>query len=410
MKTEIIAVGSEILLGQILNTNARFLSQELSHIGIDMYYQTVVGDNTKRLLGALHIAFERVDCVILTGGLGPTKDDLTKETLAEYFGRRLVMHQESLDRIEGFFKALGRPMTPNNEKQALMPEGALVLKNDHGTAPGYIIEQDGKTAIILPGPPGEMQPMFLSSVIPFFSNMEKSIILSRSVRIFGMGESLVEHAVSDLLESTNPTVAPYAKEGEVELRVTAKSADRKEAQSVIYPVVEEIKGRVGQFIYGYDDTTLQKVLVDLLTTKKWKLAVAESCTGGLVGSMLTEVSGVSEVFLGGIIAYANSAKEGLLGVQTETLSRYGAVSAQTACEMAQGARNALGADLAIAVTGIAGPTGASEEKPIGLVFIGIADQNGSFSKELRLVGSRERIRKLSAMHAINAMREHILKS
>jgi len=407
MKAEIIAVGTEILLGQIVNTNAQYIAKELSELGIDLYYQTVVGDNPERLKSVLNIAFGRADMVILTGGLGPTNDDLTKETVAEYFGLELEMHEQSLNEIKSFFERLGREMTENNRKQAMIPKGAVVLKNDNGTAPGCIVSKDGKTAILLPGPPKEMAPLFDSRVAPYIKSGADSVIVSRSLRIFGKGESSVEALVRDLMNSSNPTVAPYAKEGEVELRVTAKTESEEKANLLINEMIEKLKSRIGEFIYGYDEDSLASVTVSGLKKKGLTLSTAESCTGGLIAGTITSVAGSSDVFGFGYTTYANEAKAAMLGVNKETLDKFGAVSEEVAKEMAAGAKKNSGSSIGVSATGIAGPGGGTSEKPVGLVYIALADDNGVICKKLNLTGNRERIRGLTVMNVLDMIRRRV---
>ena len=378
MTAEILCVGTELLLGNIVNTNAAFLSRELAAMGIFTYNQSVVGDNAGRLKESLKLAVSRSDIVIITGGLGPTYDDLTKETVAEYFGLKMEMHQESLERLQQFYKQFNREMTPNNKKQAVMPEKSIVFQNNYGTAPALAVVSDTdseygkKTVVMLPGPPREMEPLFREEVKPFLQTQSNIILLSKTIHIIGMGESAVEHTLYDLMKnSTNPTVAPYAKEGEVELRVTASGKNQAECLDLIEPVIAKIKAEIGECIYGIDVKSLQNALVTKLGEKKLKLATAESCTGGLVGKRITEMAGSSSVYLGGVVAYDNSVKIKLLGVKESTLEQFGAVSEQTAIEMAEGAAKNLAADIGISTTGIAGPDGGSDEKPVGLVYVGI---------------------------------------
>lgn len=404
---EILCVGTELLLGDIVNTNAAFLSQKLAELGISVYRHTCVGDNPARLKAAIASALESADLVITSGGLGPTYDDLTKETVAEYFKRPLYLHTGSLERIKGYFAKTGRVMTKNNEKQAMMPEGATVLQNNYGTAPALAItdEQANKTVIMLPGPPGELIPIFNEEVLPFLQKRSGEVIVSKNVHIFGMGESAVEEKISSLMiSSKNPSIAPYCKEGEVRLRVTAKAESTAIASEMCDKAISVIADtEVGQYIYGIDVESLEKALVLTLTDKSLTLATAESCTGGLIGERITSVSGSSQVFLGGCITYTNKIKEALLGVSHGTLEEFGAVSAQTAMEMARGARMRLGADIAISATGIAGPSGGTEATPVGTVFIGLSTKEGETYRKLSLSSSRSReyIRIVSASNAID---------
>lgn len=408
MKAEILAVGTELLMGQIVNTNAQYLSSKLPDVGISVYYHSVVGDNPGRLRESLELALKRCDVVIATGGLGPTQDDLTKETISEICGRRLVLHQESLDAIKAFFKKIGREMTHNNEKQAYMPENCAVLKNNNGTAPGCIIEQGEKVIVMLPGPPSEMKPMFDDSVFPYFRDRSSYTIESKFLRVFGIGESAMETKILDLIEGqTNPTIATYAKEGEVTIRVSARVERGKDAEMLLRPVIEEIRKRTGDSLYSEEDHTLDQVAAELLSRHKLTLATAESCTGGLISQMLTDIPGISGVFMGGAVTYSNDAKEEYLGVKKETLLQHGAVSRQTAGEMAAGVRSRLKTDIGVAVTGIAGPDGGTPQKPVGLVYIGLSSEKGTVTKELRLLGNRKRIRTITALHVFDMIRRHI---
>lgn len=405
MNAEILCVGTELLLGDIVNTNAQYIARGLASVGINVYHQTVVGDNDARLREALQEALRRSDCVITTGGLGPTYDDLTKETAASLFGRRMVLDEPSLARITSFFERLGRQMTENNRKQALMPEGARILQNENGTAPGLMLEQEGKRLVLLPGPPREMQPMFTCQVLPVLARLTGTCLVSHSVHIIGVGESAVEATLREQMVSmTNPTVAPYAKDGEVLLRVTASASGVQAADAMIAPVVEQISSIFGEHVYGVDVGNLQTAVVRALEEKRLVLASAESCTGGLVSKRITEVPGSSAVFACGVCAYANSIKEKLLGVRRETLEKYGAVSEQTAAEMAEGARRLSGADIAVSTTGLAGPGGGSAEKPVGLVYVGVASERHSEVVRLMLGRGygeeREYIRTVAASNAL----------
>ncbi|MBM7581461.1 nicotinamide-nucleotide amidase [Caldicoprobacter guelmensis] len=410
MDAEIIAVGSELLLGQIANTNAQYISQRLSSVGINVYYHTVVGDNRSRLLQALEIACKRANLIITTGGLGPTMDDLTKETIAEFLGIELVLHQPSAQAIREFFAKRGRTMTENNLKQAMFPKEAIILPNDVGTAPGAIIEKDGRTFIMLPGPPYEMQPMFENHVLPYLAQKEDQKIFSRVLRIYGIGESAVEEMIKDLLESqTNPTIAPLAAYGEVTLRLTVKCHRSQDPLEFIKPLEDEIRKRLGQAVYGVDDDRLETVVARLLKEKGLTLAVAESCTGGLISNLLTDVPGISENLIETCVTYSNQAKMNRLGVKPETLEVYGAVSPQTAQEMAEGIAKTSGADIGLAVTGIAGPSGGSPEKPVGLVYIAIAMNGQVEVKRFQNQGDRKRIKLSTANTALDLLRRKLLE-
>lgn len=399
---EILCVGTEILLGDIVNTNATFLSQRLAELGICVYKHTAVGDNPKRLRSALADALAHSDLVIMSGGLGPTYDDLTKETVAEHFGLSLELDTHSLERIEAYFARTGRVMTDNNKKQAMMPKGAIIFDNDYGTAPSLAVTDGEKTVIMLPGPPVELVPIFNEKIAPYLKTRTDKVILSKNIHIFGMGESAVETKIEDIMRgSQNPTVAPYCKSGEVRLRVTASAASEEEAQELCDGMIERIYNtELRDVIYGVDVDTLEAAAVAFLKERGLTLALAESCTGGLAAKRITDISGASAVFLGSCVTYANEAKMKLLGVREETLARFGAVSEQTAREMARGAREALGSDVAVSVTGIAGPLGGTPEKPVGTVFVGISTEKGEEVRALSLSSMRSRdfIRNVSCNH------------
>lgn len=401
---EILCIGTELLMGDIVNTNAAYIAKEMAVLGINLYYQSVVGDNPQRLRQSLELAFSRVDTVITTGGLGPTYDDLTKETIADYFGQKLVLHQPSYDRLCAYFARNGREMTNNNKKQAYMPEFCTVLENPNGTAPGCCIEQDGKTLIMLPGPPREMKPMFDHWAVPILTKDHGDTLISKNLHFFGIGESALESRLKELMVSSlNPTVAPYAKTGEVMLRVTAKVRHPEEAEDVIAPALQAIMNAAGPYLYGIDVGDLQTAAVQILREKKLHVAVAESCTGGLVAKRLTEVSGASEVFECGITAYSNRIKEQILHVKHKTLHNFGAVSEETAAEMAEGIYALSGADIGVSVTGNAGPI-PSEDKPVGLVYVGICSKNYKNVIKLQIrrtdEDAREYIRYLASSNAL----------
>ncbi|MFV0399680.1 MAG: competence/damage-inducible protein A [Oscillospiraceae bacterium] len=418
MNAEILCVGTELLLGDTVNTNAAYIARGLSQLGINCYCQTVVGDNPGRLADALSLALGRSDMVITTGGLGPTYDDLTKETVADWFGRKMELHQESYDHLVELFRRFDRPMTDNNKKQAMMPEGAVVFPNDRGTADGLAVEgrsEDeaaghgktlGKTVILLPGPPREMTAMFDNQVKPYLMAKSDHVLLSRNVHFFGIGESQLEQDLRNyMLEHTNPTVAPYAKEGEVLLRVTAYAPTAEEAFTLTGPVVEDLLGKYPGLIYGVDVDSLQNALVLELKAKGLTVATAESCTGGLISKRITEIDGSSAVFGWGVASYANEAKMKLLGVSPETLTAHGAVSKETALEMARGVRKLSGADIGVSVTGIAGPSGGTPEKPVGLVYIAASREGDEEWRELHLSrsygGEREFVRYAASSHALH---------
>ncbi len=414
MNAEILCIGTEILLGDIINTNAAFLGRELAALGINIYHHSVVGDNSDRLEKSLKLALSRADMVITTGGLGPTYDDLTKKTIADYFGLSLELHQPSVEKIDQLAKIRKIKLSENNLLQALVPVGSTVFFNDTGFAPGIAVEQDGKTVIMLPGPPNEMQPMFENYVVPYLQRGQTSTLVSKRVNMFGMGESTVEETLRDLMTSySNPTIAPYAKPVGVEVRVTAKAKDEAEANSLIDPVIEKIKQRLGNVVYGVDAGSMQEALVSKLKEKKLTLATAESCTGGGLSAAITSVPGASEVFGCGVCTYSNEMKQQILGVKPQTLEEHGAVSEQTALEMAAGVRELSGANFAISITGIAGPGGGSAEKPVGLVYIGLCSEKGCTAQKLLLsrghTTDRAFIRRYSTLHAmsmlLNALKE-----
>ncbi|QGU96650.1 competence/damage-inducible protein A [Clostridium bovifaecis] len=411
MRAEILAVGTEILLGNIVNTNAQYIANRLAELGIEVYHHSVVGDNPKRLKEAYDLAFKRSDLVIATGGLGPTKDDLTKEVAFEYFGKEAVLHENLLKNIEEFFKKINMPMGENNRKQALFPKDAIIMPNNNGTAPGCIIEEGNKILAVLPGPPREMKAMFEESLVPYLVKFQDSILVSKTLRIMGMGESKVAEIIDDILEnSKNPTVAPYAKEGEVTLRITAKAKDEVKGNELIAPLEREIRNRLGIAVYGEDDSTLEEVLGKILVENILTIATAESCTGGLLAGSIINYPGISSVFKEGFVTYTNESKVERVNVRKETLDRFGAVSSETAAEMAEGAAKAAGADIGLSTTGIAGPGGGTEEKPVGLVYVGLYIKGEVKTKELNLIGNRQRIRNMTVMNTLDWLRRELLKN
>ena len=361
----------------------------------------------------VRLGLSRSDILILSGGLGPTKDDLTKEVTAKVFGRELYEDEHTKERIKEYFRRVrSGQVTPNNWKQAMVPEGAKVIDNHNGTAPGLIIEADGKTAILLPGPPNELMPMFERDIAPYLNQLEPEGIYSKMVKICGIGESKAETMIADLMDAqTNPTIAPYAKTGEVHLRVTAKAADEEKAEELLSPVVDELYQRFGDKIYTTEEeVTLEASIVELLDGQGMTVTTAESCTGGLLAGRIMNVPGASGVYREGYITYANDAKERLLGVKRETLMEHGAVSCQTACEMARGAAKAAGADAAVSVTGIAGPGGGTEEKPVGLVYVGCYVKGHVRVEEFHFTGNRDKNREYTVARALTLLREELLKN
>lgn len=415
MVVELISVGTEILLGNIVNTNAAFLAEQCAGLGLSCYYQTVVGDNAQRLENTLKTALERSDVVILGGGLGPTQDDLTKEITAKVFGKRLIEDCAWKKQICEFFKRRGveeQDITENNWKQALVPEGAIVVENENGTAPGLILEDCGKIAILLPGPPGELIPMFHDKIYPYLRAKQPEVIVSSMVKVCGIGESKAEEMIEDLIEKqSNPTIATYAKTGEVHLRITAKAADEEQAKELIKPVADELLARFGGFVFATNESgTLEESIASLLQERNLTLTTVESCTGGLLSGRLVNVPGVSGVFRQSFVTYSNKAKRKLVNVKKSTLKAYGAVSAKTAKEMARGGIRAAGCDVAVSVTGIAGPDGGSVEKPVGLVYIGVAIRDKVWVKEYRFSGNRKKIRESSVAAALTQLRLCLLEA
>ncbi|MFB2897295.1 competence/damage-inducible protein A [Aerosakkonemataceae cyanobacterium BLCC-F50] len=416
MAAEIICVGTELLLGDILNTNAQFLAQQLADLGIPHYYQTVVGDNPERLKQVIAIASDRSQILIFTGGLGPTPDDLTTETIADFFGSPLEEKPEIIADITQKYARRGREMTPSNRKQALIPQGADILPNRLGTAPGMIWQpRPHLTIFTFPGVPLEMHQMWQETAVPFLKSQGwgKEIIYSRHLRFWGIAESALAEKVYHLLNLPNPTVAPYASKGEVKLRVSAKAASAQEADRLIQPVEAEIRQIAGLNYFGADDDSLASVVGELLQAKGETLSVAESCTGGGLGSMLTNIPGSSAYFMGGVISYDNQVKTSLLGVSPEDLAQVGAVSDIVAKQMAVGVRDRLNTTWGLSITGIAGPGGGTETKPVGLVYIGLAGSNGfvqSFEHRFNSLQDRALIRHISACTAIDRLRRQLLST
>ena len=408
MNCEIIAVGTELLLGEIVNTNAQMLSLGLSELGINVYYHTVCGDNPSRLRDAMEIAKNRADIIITTGGLGPTADDLTKETIAAVFGKKLYMDPVEQARLH---VRMGENRTPNNEKQAMLPEGSVALVNDWGTAPGCAFEVDGTHVLMLPGPPRECTPMFRERALPYLQKLTGGVISSSYIKVFGLGESAMEDRLAPYIDTLiDVTAAPYAKEGECEVRVTARGDSRDEALTRCLPVIDHIKGMLGDVVYGVDVSSLEEVVVNGLLSLGLTIAAAESCSGGMLAKRITDIPGASKCFGTGFVTYSNEAKERLLGVSAETLAQHGAVSEAVALEMARGARARSGADIGVGITGIAGPGGGSEEKPVGTVFVAIAHAGGEVvtSPNRRYLRDRSRIRSQSASLALDLVRREIL--
>jgi len=410
MRAEIIAVGTEILLGDIVNTNAQYLSKELASLGIDVYNQSVVGDNEKRLLEALESGFLKSDIIITTGGLGPTVDDITKEVAAKFFNKELIFDKDSFDWIKSYLNIEDEFMLETNKKQAYIPKDSIKLHNNFGTAPGVIINENKKILIILPGPPKEMKAMFNDYIVDYLKGLTKDVLKSKVLRLFGIGESVMAKKVEHLMNNnSNPTIAPYAKESDTILRITAKASSEKECIELIKPIEEEIKSILGEYIYGEDEDSLESVVSKLMINKKLNIGVAESCTGGMIASTLISYPGISEVFNEGAVTYSNEAKIRRLGVKEETLEKFGAISFEVAKEMCEGIAKTSQSNIGVSTTGIAGPSGGTEEKPVGLVYIGVTINNRTIVEKHIFKGSRERIRRRATLTAINLLRKELLK-
>lgn len=416
MVVELVCVGTEILLGNIVNTNAAYLAEQCAALGLSMYYQSVVGDNAKRLEQTIKTAYDRSDIVILSGGLGPTKDDMTKEMTAKVLGRELVEDIHTKEMITEYFHKRKRDNIPeNNWKQALIPKGAIVIDNYNGTAPGLIVEEEStkspKRIILLPGPPNELKPMFENDIKPYLQKLSNEIIHSVTVKICGIGESQVEMEIADLIKNqSNPTIAPYAKLDEVHLRVTAKASDEKKAKACIKPVVDELIKRFGKNIYTTEENvSLEESVVNLLKERNFTLTAVESCTGGLFAGRIINVPGASDIFKQSYVTYSNKAKHRLVGVKNSSLKTYGAVSKKVAKEMAKGGVKAAKANASIAITGIAGPDGGTKDKPTGLVYIACCLNGKTKVEEIRLTGSREKNRNSSVAKALILLRKMILE-
>lgn len=405
-RAEILCVGTELLIGDIVNTNAAFLSRRLACLGIGVYREAVVGDNAARLAEDLRAALSRSDLVVLSGGLGPTRDDLTKETVSEVLGRKMYLHAPSLAEIEAHFRATGRVMTENNKKQAMMPEGAVVFANDYGTAPALaLVTEEGKTVVMLPGPPRELEPLFREKVEPFLRARCEAVLVSRNLHIIGMGESAVEAALPpEFFAAANPTVAPYCSPGEVRLRVTARAADEASARGLCDETVKKLMATpVGEFVYGVDVPSVEVALQQALSLSGKTICTAESCTGGLIAKRLTDASGASAVFAGGAVTYQTPQKTALLGVPADLIEEKGVVSDAVARAMAEGALLRFGTDFAIATTGYAGPGGGDDREPVGTVYIAVAAKGETVSRRLSVSPHRERtyIREVAATNALS---------
>ena len=408
---ELIAVGTELLLGNIANTDAQILSQGLSALGITVHYHTVVGDNPQRLRDALDIARRRADIIITTGGLGPTYDDLTKQTICAAFGRELVLHEDILETIRSYFARSGRTMPENNVQQAMLPVGCTVFDNPVGTAPGCAFCEGGVHVLMLPGPPFECRYLFEHRAMAYLQALTDGVIVSHEIRVFGMGESHVEAKLRHLMTTmTNPTLAPYAKTNECMLRATAKAPTAAQAEALLAPLVQQVRDALGDVVYGVDVGSLEEVVSRLLQERSLTLSTAESCTGGLIAKRVTDIPGASQVFRGGVVSYTNDVKADVLGVPRATLDAWGAVSEPVARAMAEGCRRLCGSDIALAVTGLAGPEGDDRGNEVGTVYIALADRRGTLCKRLScgMGRGRDRIRSAAAQNALDLLRRRLL--
>ncbi len=409
MRAEILSIGTELLLGQIIDTNAAWLAERLAELGIGVYNRQTVGDNDERLADAIRLAKSRADLIICTGGLGPTGDDITSANIARVFDAPLVLNQEAKDTLIALFARRSYPLTEKQFKQAMLPTDSLTINNPTGTAPGFILDKDGVIIMAFPGPPLELYPMWRETAEPYLRAREENVIHSITLRFCGIGESSLESQLQDLMDNqSNPTIAPYAKTGECHIRLTAYAPSVEEAKKMIAPMQAEVMARVGKFMYGVNDETLEVATGKILRQRGLTLAVAESCTGGALGSRITSVAGASEYFLGGVIAYENRIKDELLGVPGKLLTEYGAVSEECAKEMADGIRRVTTADIGISITGIAGPGGGTPEKPVGLVYIGISAPHFNTIAVRGILGSdREMIRIRATTQALLILRDYL---
>lgn len=408
MKAEIISVGTELLLGNILNTNAKFLSEKLAEMGIDVYYQTTVGDNENRILETTINALKRADILIFSGGLGPTEDDCTKEAVCRAINKKMYLDEKILKSINDFF--IDRIMPESNKKQAYVPEGSRILNNDFGTAPGFYIEEDKKILVLLPGPPVELIPMFNNYAIPMLKLQSNLIIKSRIIRTIGVGESLLEEKIADLIhEQANPTLATYAGRGQVDIRLTAKASSIEAANELLNTMQIELDKRIKEYIYSYNNETIEEVIFKMLNERKLKIGFCESCTAGLITSRIASIPGASRVLERSYITYSNLSKIEEANVSQETLNNYGAVSEETAVEMAKGLLNNSPIDISVSVTGIAGPSGETKDKTVGLAYICLATKERHIVIKNNFNGSRETNRQRFANSAFNLIRKYLLE-
>jgi nicotinamide-nucleotide amidase len=407
MRVELLAVGTELLLGDILNSNSQYLAKKMAESGFNLHFQTVVGDNEARILECLKIAFKRSDMVITTGGLGPTDDDITKETCAKFFNKNLILDQQSLEKIQKIFSQRNIQMPEINKKQAYFIEDSKILENNFGSAIGCYLENEGKHLVILPGPPSEMIPMFEEQVASYLKSLQNEIFFSNYINIFGIGESSVNEVVKDLLTQSNPTLAPYAKDSYVKLRITAAASSENTAQVEINKMKKEIYSRLGNYIFSEGDQSLEEVVQEKLEKNKYTISTAESCSGGLLAAKLVNLPGISNTFIEGIIAYSNSAKVRTLGIPEDIIIKYGAVSKETAKYMARNVALINNTDIGISTTGIAGPGNDSTGKPVGLVYIGLYIRGKEYYQELNLFGTRNKIREMTTLYALDYLRKNL---
>lgn len=413
MTAEIISIGTELLLGQSIDTNAPYLCRVLAGLGIPVSYRTTVGDNHQQIIEALRWSWGRADLLFTIGGLGPTQDDVTREAVAQVLEEPLQEDPQLWAEIQTFFARRNLPCPEINRRQALRPPSARPVPNPVGTAPGLIAEKGGKTLFCLPGPPKELIPMVENHILPHLRERvapERGVIKWRVIKLAGIGESAAEEKVADLLASENPRIAPLAHTGEVHFRITARAPSEKDADTLIAQVERLLREKLGEDVFGADEDTLEKVVVTLLTERSQTLALAESCTGGLIGHRITNIPGSSKVFLGGITAYSNEVKIKQLEVPSSLLEKYGAVSSQTAVAMAEAIRKKLSSDFALGVTGIAGPTGGTPQKPVGLVYIACAGPDGTSVQEYKYIGDRQTIKQSASQSALDMLRRRLLKA
>lgn len=408
MVSEIISVGTEILMGEIVNTDAQYLAKKFNELGYDHYHQETVGDNFEKLMEVLEKASSRADVIVTTGGLGPTDDDMTKECVAKFANRELVLNEKALENIKSYLEKNNFEFTKNNEKQAYLPENAIILDNEVGTAPGFILElENDKVIIVLPGPPHELQCMFENYALPYLQSKCDDVFYSTNVQVFGLFEAQVEEKIKDLIETqTNPTIATYCHQGYVTIRITSKAKSQEEAVKLNSSILDIVKERMGKNIFEIGERTLNQIVAEYLIKNGITISVSESCSGGLVSDALVKVSGISSVYQLGVISYSNDAKMSVLKVKEDTLKEFGAVSFQTAVQMAQGVRQLGGTDIGISTTGIAGPKSDDTKKPVGLVYIALSTKDETIYKELHLNGSREKIRNMTVLNVFNMIREY----